>query len=343
MKIVALFPEASKSTQLLSKQEALGLPDFLKGTDNELILVSSNEEIDKYVEDMDVVISSPFLPAYITKERIEKAKNLKYAITAGIGSDHVDIEAAAEHGIIVAEVTGSNNESVAEQNVLETLLLLRNYEEGHRQALEGEWDLPLVGSGAFELQEKKVGIFGFGRIGQLTAQRLKPFNVNIRYNDPFRKEDVEKELGVEYVEFDELVETSDVIIIQSPLTPDTKGKFDASVIDKMQKGTAVVNCARGSIVDTDAIAKAVEDGHIRYGGDVWFPQPAPKDHPWRSLKNSGMTVHYSGMTVEAQKRIQKGVEEMLNNAMENTPIRSEYVIVDNNKVASQSYQTKKDK
>lgn len=342
MKIVALFPEASKSTQLLSKQEALGLPEFLKGTDNELILVSSNEEIDNYVEDMDVVISSPFLPAYITKERIEKAKNLKYAITAGIGSDHVDIEAAAEHGIIVAEVTGSNNESVAEQNVLETLLLLRNYEEGHRQALEGEWDLPLVGSGAFELQEKKVGIFGFGRIGQLTAQRLKPFNVNIRYNDPFRKEDVEKELGVEYVEFDELVETSDVIIIQSPLTPDTKGKFDASVIDKMQKGTAVVNCARGSIVDTDAIAKAVEDGHIRYGG-VWFPQPAPKDHPWRSLKNSGMTVHYSGMTVEAQKRIQKGVEEMLNNAMENTPIRSEYVIVDNNKVASQSYQTKKDK
>lgn len=337
MKIVALFPEATKSTQLLSKQEALGLPEFLKGSDNELILISSNEEVDDYIEDLDVIISSPFLPAYITKERIEKAKNLKYAITAGIGSDHVDIQAAAEHGIVVAEVTGSNNESVAEQNVLETLLLLRNYEEGHRQAMEGEWDLPAVGSGAFELQHKTIGIFGFGRIGQLTAQRLKPFGVDIQYNDPFRKEEVEKELGVKYVEFDELVNSSDVIIIQSPLTPDTEGKFDQNVIDNMQEGTVVVNCARGSIVDKDAITKAVKDGHIRYGGDVWFPQPAPKDHPWRSLKNSGMTVHYSGMVYEAQKRIQKGVEEILTNAFEGTKIRPEFIIVDGNKIESKSY------
>src|SRR5699024_2274806 len=202
MKIVALFPEVSKYSQLLSKEEALGLKDFLKDTDNKLYIITEDKEVDEHLEDMDVIISSPFLPAYMTEERIKKAQNLKIAITAGIGSDHVDIKAAAKHGVVVAEVTGSNNESVAEQNVMETLLLLRNYEEGHRQVKEGEWDLPKVGSGANELLNKKVGIFGFGRIGQLTAERLKGFNLKLQYNDPFRKEELEEKMDIKYVEFD---------------------------------------------------------------------------------------------------------------------------------------------
>ena len=343
MKIVALFPASTGSSQLLTKEASLGLRDFLNGTEDELVLITDDKEIDQHIEDMDVVISSPFLPAYITKERVEKAKNLKLAITAGIGSDHVDIEAAAEKGITVAEVTGSNNESVAEQNVMETLLLLRNYEEGHRQAEEGEWDLPRVGSGANELLNKKVGIFGFGRIGQLTAERLKAFNVELQYNDPFRKKDAEERIGVEYVTFDELIKSSDVVIIQSPLTADTENKFDQEIISQMKENAVLVNCARGAIVDKNAIVHAVNDGRIRYGGDVWYPQPAPVDHPWRSLKQTGLTVHYSGMTVEAQERIQKGVIEMLTNLMENTPIRDEYIIVDKNKVFHQSYQTNKNK
>lgn len=339
MKIVALFPEAKHASQLLTKEQSLGLEHFLEGTDHELVLVTDDDEIDKHVEDMDVVISSPFLPAYITRERMEKAKNLKIAITAGIGSDHVDIVAAAEKGIMVVEVTGSNNVSVAEQNVMETLLLLRNYEEGHRQAEEGEWDLPKVGSGAYELLDKKVGIFGFGRIGQLTAERLQPFGVTLQYNDPFRKEDVEKELEIDYVSFDELIKSSDVIIVQSPLTADTWHKFNHKVISQMKEHAVLVNCARGAIVDKHAIAEAVNTGRIRYGGDVWYPQPAPQDHPWRSLKQTGLTVHYSGMTVEAQRRIQTGVQEMLTNIMENTQIKEANIIVSHNKVASQSYQT----
>lgn len=341
MKIVALFPESHEYSQLLSKKASLGLVDFLQGTDHELILISNDNEVDKHVEDMDVIISSPFLPGYITQERIEKAKNLKVAITAGIGSDHVDIEAAAEHGVMVVEVTGSNNVSVAEQNVMETLLLLRNYEEGHKQAEQGEWDLPKVGSGAYELLNKKVGIFGFGKIGQLTAERLQPFNVQLQYHDPFRKKDMEDKIGIEYVSFDELIKSSDVIIIQSPLTPDTVNKFDDAVLSQMKEQAMLVNCARGGIVDKQAIVEAVNSGHIRYGGDVWYPQPAPEDHPWRSLQNTGLTVHYSGMTVEAQERIQKGVQEMLTNLMEDTPIRDENIIVTDNKVANQSYQTSK--
>lgn len=136
---------------------------------------------------MDIVISAPFYPAYMTKERIEKAPNLKLAITAGVGSDHVDLDAASKNDVGVVEVTGSNTVSVAEHAVMDLLIVLRNFMEGHRQSVEGEWDLSKVGNQARELQNKTIGIFGFGRIGQLVAERLKPFNVTIQHYDPINQ------------------------------------------------------------------------------------------------------------------------------------------------------------
>ncbi|WP_285835023.1 NAD(P)-dependent oxidoreductase, partial [Staphylococcus aureus] len=119
-----------------------------------------------------------------TRACIEKAANLRLSITAGVGSDHVDLAAASEHNIGVVEVTGSNTVSVAEHVVMDLLILLRNYEEGHRQSVEGEWNLSQVGNHAHELQHKTIGIFGFGRIGQLVAERLAPFNVTLQHYDP---------------------------------------------------------------------------------------------------------------------------------------------------------------
>ncbi|BAC12673.1 hypothetical conserved protein [Oceanobacillus iheyensis HTE831] len=150
---------------------------------------------------------------------------------------------------------------------------------------------------------------------------------------------MEKEIGINYVDFDTLIQTSDVIIVQTPLTKDTKNKFDKNVISQMKDDAVLVNCARGGIVEKEALAEAVKDGKIRYGGDVWYPQPAPKDHPWRAIEQTGLTVHYSGMTVEAQERIQTGVQEILTSYMNNNPINDSYLIVDNHKIANQSYQT----
>ncbi|HCW36576.1 MAG TPA: formate dehydrogenase, partial [Staphylococcus sp.] len=136
MKIVALFPESveGQENQLLNTTKAIGLKPFLEEKNHELVILADNEaDLDKHLSDMDVVISAPFYPAYMTKERIEKAPNLKLAITAGVGSDHVDLQAASEHNISVVEVTGSNTVSVAEHAVMDLLILLRNYEEGHRQ------------------------------------------------------------------------------------------------------------------------------------------------------------------------------------------------------------------
>ena len=341
MKIVALFPETEEGldNQLLNTDKAIGLRDFLKDSDHELVILKNGEEdLDKHLSDMDIVISAPFYPAYMTKERIEKAPNLKLAITAGVGSDHVDLDAASKNDVGVVEVKGSNTVSVAEHAVMDLLIVLRNFMEGHRQSVEGEWDLSKVGNQARELQNKTIGIFGFGRIGQLVAERLKPFNVTIQHYDPINQKDNENS---RFVEFEELVKTSDAITIHAPLTPSTDNLFNEDVLNKMKKGSYLVNTARGKIVNTQALVNAVNSGQIQgYAGDVWYPQPAPADHPWRTMPRNGMTIHYSGMTLESQKRIEDGVKDILNRFFNNEPFQDKDVIVSSGKISSSSYTAK---
>ncbi|WAE41853.1 NAD-dependent formate dehydrogenase [Staphylococcus pasteuri] len=341
MKIVALFPEyvEGEENQILNTKKAIGLKPFLEDKGHELVILTDGEaDLDKHLADMDIVISAPFYPAYMTKERLEKAPNLKLAITAGVGSDHVDLKAASENNVGVVEVTGSNTVSVAEHAVMDLLILLRNYEEGHRQSVEGEWNLSRVGNDAHELQNKTIGIFGFGRIGQLVAERLAPFNVTIQHYDPINQKDNEYS---KFVDFETLVSTSDAITIHAPLTPDTDTLFNNDVLSKMKEGSYLVNTARGKIVDTEALVKQLESKHIQgYAGDVWYPQPAPADHPWRNMPRNAMTVHYSGMTLEAQQRIEEGTKDILNRFFNNEPFQDKDVIVDGGQITSASYNAK---
>ena len=341
MKIVALFPESveGQENQLLNTTKAIGLKPFLEEKNHELVILADNEaDLDKHLSDMDVVISAPFYPAYMTKERIEKAHNLKLAITAGVGSDHVDLQSASEHNISVVEVTGSNTVSVAEHAVMDLLILLRNYEEGHRQSVEGEWNLSKVGNHAHELQNKTIGIFGFGRIGQLVAERLAPFNVTIQHYDPINQNDNEHS---KFVNFDELISTSDAVTIHAPLTPDTDNLFNYNVLSRMKVGSYLVNTARGKIVNTHDLVELLNAKHIQgYAGDVWYPQPAPADHPWRTMQRNAMTVHYSGMTLEAQERIEEGVKDILNRFFNNEKFQDKDIIVDGGQITSKSYTAK---
>ncbi|MBO1198873.1 NAD-dependent formate dehydrogenase [Staphylococcus simiae] len=341
MKIVALFPEAveGQDNQLLNTKKALGLKPFLEQLGHELIILTDNEsDLDKHLADMDIVISAPFYPAYMTRERIEKAPNLKLAITAGVGSDHVDLQAASEHNVGVVEVTGSNTVSVAEHAVMDLLILLRNYEEGHRQSVEGEWNLSKVGNNAHELQHKTIGIFGFGRIGQLVAERLKPFNVTLQHYDPINQKDHELS---KFVSFDELISTSDAITIHAPLTPETDNLFNKDVLSRMKNRSYLVNTARGKIVNREALVEALESNHLQgYAGDVWYPQPAPADHPWRTMPRNGMTVHYSGMTLEAQQRIEDGVKDILSRFFNHEAFQEKDIIVGSGRITSKSYTAK---
>ena len=344
MKVVAvLYPggAAAETPELLGCAEnALGLREWLEGSGHELVaLTDSGEGLDSHLPTADALIATPFWPAYISRERIENAPNLKLLLTAGVGSDHYDLAAAAERGITVAEITGSNVVSVAEHVVMQILALVRNFIPAYQEVLGGGWDIGKVAARSHDLEDKRVGIVGFGRIGQRVATRLKPFDVQMRYFDYRRLPHTEETvLGARFQGLRALVAESDVVSINIPLTPATQELFDRELLYSMKPGSYLVNTARGRIVETNALVEALESGHLAgYAGDVWFPQPAPSDHPWRNMPNHAMTPHVSGTTLEAQQRYANGIRECLTSFLAGEPIDRDYIIVDGGRVASPSY------
>jgi lactate dehydrogenase-like 2-hydroxyacid dehydrogenase len=222
----------------------LGLRKYLESLGHKFVVTADkegpNSHFERELPDAEIVISQPFLPAYLTAERIGRAKNLKIAITAGIGSDHVDLQAAIDHKITVAEVAYCNSK------------------------------------------------------------------------------------------------VSDVVTINAPLHPETENLFNGKLLAKMKRGAYLVNTARGKICDRGAIVRALESGQLAgYAGDVWFPQPARKDHPWRTMPHHGMTPHISGTSLSAQARYAAGTRAILECWFEKRPIRNEYLIVDGGKLAGE--------
>ena len=269
---------------------------------------------ERELPDAEVVISQPFWPAYLTAERIAKAPKLKLAMTAGIGSDHVDLQAAIDRGITVTEVTYSNSISVSEHVVMVILTLVRSYLPAHQWAVDGGWNIADCVSRSYDLEGMQVGTVAAGRIGSAVLRRLKPFEVGLHYTDKHRlPTEVEEELGVTFhPDVESLVKVCDVVTINAPLHPETEDLFNDELIGKMKRGAYIVNTARGKICDRDAIARACESGQLAgYAGDVWFPQPAPQDHPWRTMAHNGMTPHNSGTSLSAQARYAAGTREIL--------------------------------
>src|SRR6266536_1091967 len=318
----------------------LGLRAFLEATGHTLVVTSDKDGPDSVFErelpDADVVISQPFWPAYLTRERIAKAPKLKLAITAGIGSDPVDLQAAIERGMTVAEVTYCNSISVSEHVLMMILSLVRNYIPSYQWVVAGGWNIADCVARSYDLEGMQVGTVAAGRIGSAALRRLKPFEVGLHYTDRHRlPQEVERELGVTYhADAESLVRVCDVVTINAPLHPETEHLFDDALIAKMKRGAYIVNTARGKICDRDAIVRALESGQLAgYAGDVWFPQPASKEHPWRSMPHHGMTPHISGSSLSAQARYAAGTREVLECWFDDRPIREEYLIVDRGMLA----------
>ena len=318
----------------------LGLRQFLENAGHTLVVTSDKDGPDSAFErelvDADVVISQPFWPGYLTTERIGKARNLKLAITAGIGSDHVDLAAAIDKGITVAEVTYCNSISVAEHVVMMILSLVRNYLPSHDVVRKGGWDIADCAARSYDVEGMHVGTVAAGRIGSAVLRRLKPFDMKLHYFDRHRlPAEVEQELGVTWHDsVEDMIAQCDVVTINCPLHPETENLFDAAMIGKMKRGAYLVNTARGKIVDRDAVVAALESGQLAgYAGDVWFPQPAPRDHPWRTMPNHGMTPHISGTSLSAQARYAAGTREILECFFEGRPLREEYLIVEGGRLA----------
>lgn len=334
MKVVYVsYPPSDAGDVPASADNALGLHDFLAERGHQLVTTTdTGEGLDAELGDAEVLITTPFWPVYLDSDRVSKAAKLELVITAGIGSDHTDPETARQHGITVAEVTGSNVVSVAEHNVLQILALVRNFVPAHAEARDGGWDVARIAAGSHDLEGKTVGIVGLGAIGARTALRLKGFDVRMLYYANHRRSAGEEaSLGVRYARLDTLVRESDVICLALPLADGSQALFGPERLKAMKPGSWLVNTARGAIVDRDALAEAVESGHLAgYAGDTWYPQPAPADHPWRSLPggSEAMTIHCSGMTLEAQDRIAEGVREMLEAHLDGRPLPDDFLVVD---------------
>lgn len=321
-------------TMLGSVSGELGLRKYLESQGHELVVTSSKDgpdsELEKHLHDAEVVISQPFWPAYLTAERIAKAPKLKLALTAGIGSDHVDLQAAIDRGITVAEVTYCNSNSVAEHVVMMVLGLVRNYIPSYNWVMKGGWNIADCVARSYDVEGMHVGTVAAGRIGLRVLRLLAPFDMHLHYTDRHRlPEAVEKELNLTWhATREDMYKVCDVVTLNCPLHPETEHMINDDTLKLFKRGAYLVNTARGKLCDRDALARALESGQLAgYAGDVWFPQPAPADHPWRSMPNHGMTPHISGTSLSAQTRYAAGTREILECHFEGRPIRDEYLIV----------------
>ena len=220
----------------------LGLRKFLEDNGHELVVTSDKDgdgcTADKELVDADVVISQPFWPYYLTREKMESAPNLKMAITAGIGSDHVDLQAAMDNNVEVMEVTYCNSRSVAEHIVMMILALVRDYHTQHKIVNDGGWNIADAVSKSYDLEGMNVGTVAAGRIGLDALKKLKPFDVKLHYFDKHRlSPEVEEEVGLTYHDsVESLVQTCEVVTINCPLHPETEGLFNKELIAQIEGG-----------------------------------------------------------------------------------------------------------
>ncbi|KAI9746384.1 MAG: formate dehydrogenase (NAD+) [Claussenomyces sp. TS43310] len=345
---------AREVPELLGTTEnELGIRKWLEDQGHTLVTTSDKDrkgsKFDQELEDAEIIITTPFHPGYLTAERLARAKKLKLAVTAGIGSDHVDLDAAnkTNGGITVAEVTGSNVVSVAEHVIMTILTLVRNFVPAHEQIQAGDWNVAAAAKGEYDLEGKVVGTVAVGRIGERVLRRLKAFDCKelLYYDYQPLKPEVEKEIGCRRVDsLEEMLAQCDIVTINCPLHEKTRGLFNKELISKMKKGSWLVNTARGAIVVKEDVAEALKSGHLRgYGGDVWDVQPAPKEHPLRYAKNifgggNAMVPHMSGTSLDAQKRYAEGTKSILQSYLTGKlDYRPQDLIVTNGDYATKAY------
>jgi len=284
----------------------------------------SLEEKCELVKDADIILSDPFHFNPIPGKIIESAKKLKLIQCYTIGFDDIDIDAAREQGIPVANSAGILSKPIAEYTIMAALYLLKSIEYAYSEFRNGNWvqqqlmtppELPL------EFGSSTLGILGCGSIGQEVARQAGVFGTRILYHNRRRlPETVEHRLGLEYSSFKDILRFSDVLSINVPLTGETRGMIGADEIKLMKKGAVLINTARGGIVDEQALADALISGHLRGAAvDVFENELNIGSCPLIGLENVILTPHSSALSPETMKRVPPKVMENLNRIYEGKP------------------------
>ncbi|KXG11091.1 D-3-phosphoglycerate dehydrogenase [Anoxybacillus sp. P3H1B] len=256
----------------------------------------------------------------VTEDLLVKMPNLKIVGRAGVGVDNIDVEAATRHGVVVINAPNGNTISTAEHTFAMMAALVRHIPQAHVSVKSREWNRSaFVGS---ELHGKHLGIVGFGRIGSEVAKRARAFGMNVHVYDPFLTKERAEKLGVSICSLDEVLALSDIITVHTPLTKETKGLLGEKNLAKTKKGVYLLNCARGGIIDEQALVKFLENGHVAGAALDVFEQEPPGDHPLLSFDNVIVTPHLGASTIEAQLNVATQVAEEVLQFLNGKPVTS---------------------
>jgi len=256
----------------------------------------------------------------LTAEILADQPRLKAIVRAGVGVDNIDLPAATREGIVVMNTPAGNTTSTAEHTVAMLLALSRNIGPASASMREGKWERSkFTGT---QLAGKTLAVVGLGRIGLAVAQRARGLEMNVIAYDPFLSPERAKEYGIELVrDVDGLVERCDFLTVHTPLTEETRGVINAERIRRMKKGVRILNCARGGIVDEDALADAIESGHVAGAAlDVFVSEP-PKGSRLPTLPGVLCTPHLGASTDEAQELVAVEAAEILSGFLLRNEVR----------------------
>ena len=245
----------------------------------------------------------------VTTELLEHANNLKVVGRAGIGIDNVDVPACTHRGIIVMNTPLGNAITTAEHTMAMMLSLARHIPQANSSTRAGRWEKSRFMG--MELSGKLLGLIGAGNIGSIVAQKAIGYGLRVQAYDPFLIEERADKMGVEKVDLDRLLSSSDIVSLHVPKTPETSNIINASAINRMKKGSLLINCARGGLVDEFALRAALESGHLKGAAlDVFETEPA-RENLLFDLDNVICTPHLGASTVEAQEKVAIQVAEQI--------------------------------
>jgi D-3-phosphoglycerate dehydrogenase len=254
----------------------------------------------------------------VTAEVFEAAPELVIVGRAGIGVDNIDIDAATDHGVIVANAPEGNVRAAAEHTVAMAFAAARSIPQAHARLKAGEWaKKEFLGT---EVNGKTLGIVGLGRVGQEVAKRLGSLGMDLVAFDPYIGEERAEQLGAELVEFEECLDRADFLTVHTPLTPETKNLISTEELARLDGGY-LVNCARGGVVDEEALATAVEEGILKGAAvDVFAEEPISPDHPLLAVENVVVTPHLGASTEAAQENVATSIADQAIAALNDEPV-----------------------
>ncbi len=240
----------------------------------------------------------------IDAEVMDRAPRLRVIGRHGVGVDHIDIAAAAARDVVVVNAPEANSQGVAEYTVGLMLMVTRHMRHADEAVRSGNWSERerLIGG---ELHEHTLGIIGLGRVGSRVARICAGgFGMRVLYYDIVRKHEFERDIGVEFRSFDEVVAESDILTLHVPLTDLTRGMVGGDVLHSMRREAILINAARGPVIDLDAVTDAVRDGTIAGAGiDVFTDEPLSPDHPALSLPGIVVSPHMASHSGESMVRM----------------------------------------